>query len=127
MVVEIAVSLIAAAIVVLAAFLIPTLIQIRKAVAECERLLAQLNNEVPPLMKDVRILTEEARDGVEHASVLLHAVGEIGETVQHVNDAVRGQTDHLLKNLASMVVGLKAATTVVRQRKTKEGGDSHGG
>lgn len=127
MVVEIAVSLIAAAFVVLAAFLVPALIQIKKTVAQSERLLAQLNAEVPPLLKEVRILAEQARDGVEHASVLLHAVGEVGEAVQRVNDVVRGQSNNLLKNLASVAVGLKAAAAVVRQRMMQEGGDSHGG
>lgn len=126
MIVEIAVSLIAAALIILAIFLVPALNQAKRAVAESERLLAQLNASLPSLLEEVRILTKQARDNVEHTSVLLHAIGEVGETVQCINDVMRGQSEHLLKNLASMVVGLKAATRVVRQRVMKEGGDSHG-
>ena len=134
MILEIAVGALAAGFLVLVAFLVPTLLQIRKTVAESERLLARLNSELPPLLNEMRGMTEnvnalagQARDGVEHAAVLLHAVGELGETVQEVHETVQGKSGKLLVNLASVVAGVKAASAVVKERIHTEKGDSNGG
>jgi uncharacterized protein YoxC len=59
--------------------------------------------------------------------VLLHAVGEVGESVQQVHNVVRGSGGTLLTNVASMVAGFKAATQVVRERLKREGGSDNGG
>jgi len=134
MILEIVLGVLAAAVLVLVAFLVPTLLQVRKAVAESERLMASLNSELPSLLNEVRGMTEnvnaltgQAREGVEHASVLLHAVGEVGDTVQQVHETVRGKSGNLLVNLASVVAGVKAASAVVKDRIHKERGDSNGG
>jgi len=134
MIVEIAALLLATAFVVLVGYLVPTLIQLRKTIAESEQLLTRMSSELPSLVREMRAMTEnvnalvdQARDGVDHAAVFLHAVGEIGNTVQKVNETVRGKGGSLLVNVASMVAGLKAASTIVKERMNKNGGDSHGG
>jgi hypothetical protein len=71
-------------------------------------------------------LTDQARDGVKHASVLLHAVGEVGESVQQVHDVMRGSSGTLLTNVASLVAGVRAATRVMRERYREEG-EPHNG
>jgi uncharacterized protein YoxC len=132
--VEIAAMLVAVAFAVLVGFLVPLLMQVRKTVAESEQLLAKMNADLPPLVEELRAvsqqlnqLTEQARDGVEHAAVLLHAVGEVGESVQHVHNVVRGSSGTLLTNVASVLAGFKAATQVMRERYRKEGGPHNGG
>ena len=132
--IEIAAVLVAVAFVVLVGFLVPVLLQVRKTVAESEQLLAKMNADLPPLVGELRAvsqhlnqLTEQARDGVEHAAVLLHAVGEVGESVQHVHNVVRGSSGTLLTNVASVLAGFKAATQVMRERYRKEGGPYNGG
>jgi uncharacterized protein YoxC len=75
----------------------------------------------------VNQLTQQARDGVEHAAVLLHAVGEVGESVQQVHNVVRGSGGTLMTNVASVLAGFKAATQVMRERYRKEGGPHNGG
>ena len=134
MIVEIAALLIATAFAVLVGYLVPTLIQLRKTIAESEQLLTRMSSELPSLVREMRTMTEnvntlvdQARDGVDHAAVFLHAVGEIGDTVQKVNETVRGKSGSLLVNVASMVAGLKAASTIVKERMNKNGGDSHVG
>lgn len=134
MIVEIAAILVAVAFAVLVGYLVPVLIQVRKTVAESEQLLAKMNTEVPSLVAELRSmsrnlneLTDQARSGVEHASVLLHAVGEVGESVQQVHNVVRGSGGTLLANVASVVAGFKAATKVVRERMRHEGGPYNGG
>jgi uncharacterized protein YoxC len=131
--VEIAAGLAAVAFSVLVGFLVPILIRLRNTVAESERLLARMNADLPPLVSDLRAmshnlnaLTDQAREGVEHASVLLHAVGEVGESVQQVHDVVRGSSGSLLTNVASLVAGVRAATRVMRERYRQEG-EPHNG
>jgi uncharacterized protein YoxC len=133
-IVEIAAILVAVAFVLLVGFLVPVLIQVRKTVAESEQLLAKMNNDLPPLIGELRAvshnvndLTEQARMGVEHAAVLLHAVGEVGESVQHVHDVVKGSSGSMLTNMASVVAGFKAATKVMKERFREEGGHHNGG
>ncbi|MCS6304090.1 MAG: DUF948 domain-containing protein [Nitrospira sp.] len=133
-IVEIAALLVAVAFAVLVGYLVPVLMQIRKTVAESEQLLAKMNAEIPGLVAELRSMsqnlndvTNHARDGVEHAAVLLHAVGEVGESVQHVHNVVRGSSGTLLSNVVSMVAGFKAATKVVRERMKREGGTHNGG
>lgn len=133
-IVEIAALLVAVAFAVLVGYLVPVLMQVRKTVAESEQLLSKMNVEVPALVAELRAMsqnlndvTAQAREGVEHAAVLLHAVGEVGESVQQVHNVVRGSSGTLLSNVMSMVAGFRAATHVVRQRMKQEGGTHNGG
>ena len=133
-IVEMAAILVAVAFAVMVGYLVPMLIQVRKTVAESEQLLTKMNNDLPPLINELRSvshrvndLTEQARTGVEHAAVLLHAVGEVGESVQHVHNVVKGSSGSMLTNMASVVAGLRAATHVVKERFREEGGHHNGG
>ncbi len=132
--IEIAAMLVAIAFVVLVGYLVPVLIQLRKTVTESEQLLSKMSAEVPALVSELRSmshnlneLAEQARGGIEHASVLLHAVGEVGESVQQVHDVVRGSSGTLLAKAASVVAGVRAATQVMRARYRKEGEPHNGG
>jgi len=133
-IIEIAAILVTIAFVVLVGYLVPVMIQVRKTVAESEQLLAKMNHDLPPLIEELRSisrnmndLTEQARGGVEHAATLLHAVGEVGESVQQVHDVVKGSSGSMLTNVASVVAGLKAASKVVKERFREEGGNHNGG
>jgi uncharacterized protein YoxC len=133
-IVEVVAILIAIAFAVLVGYLVPLLIQLRKTVAESEQLLGKMSAEVPSLVSELRVmsqnvndLTDMARSGVEHAAVLLHAVGQVGESVQQVHNVVRGSSGSLLTNMVSVVAGIKAATHVVRERMKHEGGSHNGG
>jgi uncharacterized protein YoxC len=133
-IIEMAVILVAVAFAILVGYFVPMLIQVRKTVAESEQLLAKMNTDLPPLIGELRAmshrvndLTEQARMGVEHAAVLLHAVGEVGESVQQVHNVVKGSSGSMLANMASVVAGVKAATHVMKERFREEGGHHNGG
>ena len=133
MIVEIALCAGAGALVVAAGALVPLLIQLKRPVAESEHLLAQLNAELPLLLKEMRATTEhlnaliaQAQGGVEHAAVLLHAAGALGDTVQRVQQMVGGTSRSVWVSLASLVAGLKATTTVVTSHIHREG-ERHNG
>ena len=133
-IIEMAVILVAVAFAVLVGYFVPMLIQVRRTVAESEQLLTKMNTELLPLIGELRAmshrvndLTEQARMGVQHAAVLLHAVGEVGESVQHVHDVVKGSSGSMLSNMASVVAGFRAATHVLKERFREEGGHHNGG
>ena len=133
MIVEIALCVGAVALTVLVGALIPLLIQLRKPVAESEYLLVRMNAELPLLIKETRATTENlnalvehARGGVQHAAVLLHAAGALGDTVQRVHETVQRTSRSFLVNLASMVTGFRATTGVVKAHIHREGGTVNG-
>lgn len=127
-VVEAAALLAAVAFMVLVGFLIPVLIRVRKTVEESQRLLEKMNADVPPLVEELRTaskhfneLSQRARQGVEHATVLLHAVGEVGESVQLIHNVMKGSSGTLLTNVIGAVAGVRAAVRVMRERLRKNG------
>jgi hypothetical protein len=92
-----------------------------------------MNAELPLLLKEMRATTENlnalvehARDGVEHAAVLLHAAGTLGDTVQRVHETVQGTSRSFLVTLASMVAGFRATTGIVKTLIHREGGTVNG-
>lgn len=112
---------------VLVDLLVPLLIQLRKPVAESEYLLIRMNAELPLLLKEMRATTEHLNALVEHAVVLLHAAGALGDTVQRVHETVQGTSrSFLLVNLAGMVAGFRATTGVVKAHIHREGRTNNG-
>lgn len=133
MIVEIALCVGAVALAVLVGSLVSLLIQLRKPVAESEYLLVRINAELPLLLKEIRATTENlnalvehARGGVEHATVLLHAAGALGDSVQRVHETVQDTSQSFLVNLARMVAGVRATTGVIKAYIHREGGTVNG-
>ena len=133
MIVEIALCVGAVASAMLVGSLVPLLIQLRKPVAQSEYLLVRMNAELPLLLKEMRAamenlnrLIEHARGGVEHATVLLHAAGALGDTVQRVQETMQGTSRSFLIRLVSMVAGFKATTGVIKTHIHREEGAING-
>jgi len=133
MLIEIAGITAALAFAVLVGYVVYTLIQVRKTLVELQIVLVHMNSQLPPLLKDLRLMTEnvnalseQARDGMDHASVFLHAVGAVGETVEQMHGLVRGQGEGLASKLFSVVAGVKAASAVVKERFSKSHDEPNG-
>lgn len=133
--VDLAAIIVAVAFVVLVGYLVPTILQLKRTVGQSERLLIRLNHELPGLIKEVkgtneniRAITEQARVGIDRATVFLNAVGDVGQTVNHVHQAVKGKGGTLFTGLTSLLAGVKAATSVMKRRvhPDQEGGRYHG-
>jgi uncharacterized protein YoxC len=138
MVIEIAVGVVAAAAVVLVAFLVPVLIRLRKTAEESERLLRRINEDLPVLLKEatqavinMNQVATEVREGAARARVLGEAIGEIGETIHQMNGFTRSWTGRLLVNASSLLAGFRAAYGVLKEKSSsshhQEGGGSNGG
>lgn len=133
MILEAAAGVIALAFVVLVGYLVPVLIQARRAFVESQQLLARMNHELPPLITEWRSisrkldgLADQTHNGIQHAAVLLHAAGQVGESVQQVRNLVRGSRGSVVANLVSLMAGFRAAKDTVKGRM-KEGGIHNGG
>ena len=133
--VDLAAIIVAVAFVVLVGYLVPAILQLKRTVGQSERLLIRLNHELPGLIKDVkgtneniRAMTEQARLGVDRATVFLNAVGDVGQTVNHVHHAMKGKGGSILTGVTSLMAGVKAATSVMKRRvhKEQEGGKYYG-
>jgi uncharacterized protein YoxC len=137
MIIEIAAVIVAVAAVVLVAFLVSVLIRLRRTAEESERLLRQMNEDLPVLFKEatqaaqhINQVATEMREGAACARVLGEAIGEIGQTINDVHGAVRGGAGSLLTNLSSLLAGFRAAYGVFKQKSSshhQEGGGSNGG
>ena len=133
MLIDIAGTIAALAFAVLVGYVVYTLIQVRKTLVELQVGLAHMNSQLPSLLQDLRLMTEnvnalseQARDGIDHASVFLHAVGAVGETVEQVHGLVKGQGEGLVSKLFSVVAGVKAASAVVKERFSKSHDERNG-
>lgn len=133
MIVEIALCVIAVALSVMAIALAALSVQIRNALVASETVLANLNRELPSMFTEIRaavgrvnVLVDQTRGGVAHAVVLLHMAGTLGDTLQLVQRTVQGKGRSVLARLAGVVSGVRAATTVLKQRMHHEGGVSNG-
>jgi len=135
MFIEIAVGIIALAAVVLVAFLVPVLIQLRKTADESERLLRRMNEDLPVMFREatqaaqnMNQVASEMRDATSRARVLGNAIGEVGETINQVHGLVRGGAGTLLTNVGSLLAGFRAAYGVFTQKSEthQQGGSSNG-
>ena len=131
--IEFAVVVIAVAFVVLVGYVVPTVIQIRKTVSQSEQLLSQMNDALPGILKEVRqtnkniqAISMQAREGVERASVLMKAIGDVGQTVTQVHGVVRQRGLAVASNLVRVLLGMRAAATTIKDRVQKEGGQMNG-
>lgn len=127
--IDFAAVVVAVAFVVLVGYIVPTVIQVRKTATQAERLLSQVNAELPELLKEikqtnenVRVMSTQARDGVGRVSVLMNAIGEVGETVSQVHGVVRGKGESLVKNLVGVLVNLRAVALGLKDRAQKKEG-----
>lgn len=136
MVIDLAVGVMAVAVVALVAFLIPMFIQVRKTAEETERLLQRMNEELPVLFREamqaaqsMNLVATDMREGVAGIRVLGEAMGEIGQAVNRVNGLVRGGAGALGMNLSGLLAGFRAAYGVLKQKTQShhQGGHTNGG
>lgn len=127
--IELAAVIIAVALVVLVSFIIPTVIQVRKTASQAEQLLSQVNTELPGILKEikqtnenVRAMSDQARQGMGRATVLMHAIGDVGETVNQVHGMIRGQSASLAKNVVKLLGGVRAVLLSIKERTQQREG-----
>lgn len=81
---EVALAVLAAAAVVLVAFAVPTLVQIRRAARNAELTLAALEREIRPLASQLHVLLQEGRDLLQRGNKELGELARFTVTADEV-------------------------------------------
>ena len=110
------------------------MIQVRKTVAESEQLLAKMNDDLPPLIGELRAMSHNMNESDQTSPRGSRACcgppargrgsGGIGSTRARCRE---GFERNDVTNVASVVAGFKAATQVVKERFRDKGGHHNGG
>ncbi|HET6419662.1 MAG TPA: DUF948 domain-containing protein [Geobacteraceae bacterium] len=126
-IVAIAALVIAIIFVVLAFFLIPVLLEIKKTAATVRTYITDVDSELKPILREMRELTMDLRalaDSIASRSddvrTFMTAVGETGRNVSRIN-AVIGDVADVFCRSSLWMTGLKAAGRYVIHRIAKKG------
>ncbi len=103
------------------------LLEIQKALSEGKEALKAIRIEVSPVFKELREAAEcvhaiarEAQASFQHSTVLLHALGDLGEYFQKLQEEMRGKSKGWITNLLVIGAGLRTAATVFQKQTQKE-------
>ena len=128
---DVAAMVIVVAVLVLTGYLVATLIQVRRVVRQSERLLSEINDALPAILRDtkrtsenIQIVSARVRESVEEASVLVHAIGDVGKTVNRVHGIFREKGATLLMRLMRMASGVRAVADTIKGRVQSKGGNN---
>jgi uncharacterized protein YoxC len=130
MLIGLAAVLIAITFAILAAFLIPAVIEIRKTAIALREFTVNAENELKPVLHELQnTLTElkglagEAAARADEVRSFTEALGETGRNLRTINSVV-GTVAGLLANTSAWAVGAKAAGKTILEclsKKRKEG------
>lgn len=110
--------------------LVPVLLAVRRVAERTERVLALVEQELPPLagevrglVEDVRALSQEARGEVVRLAELAERARDVSAGVSRVLAAVTGLTR--AGQLVGVAAGIKTGLDVFLHRLRKTQGDDH--
>lgn len=114
------------AFVVLVVYLVLTLIQLRRTLVRIDEFVVNTDRELTPLLASLRESSERLKEmlgqlqqGVRRAEGLLEAIGEVGDTIHAVNDAIRNGVHRYLDQILAMWAGIKTFSKFFRQHHTE--------
>jgi uncharacterized protein YoxC len=126
-IVAIAALVIAIVFVVLAGFLIPALIEIRKTAVTVRTYITDVESQLQPILKELRELTTDLRtlaDSVasrtDEVKTFMTAIGDTGRNISRINVAI-GDVASIFFRSSLWITGLKAAGRYVINRIAKKG------
>lgn len=129
---DVALMVIIAAVLVITGCLVAVLIWVRRTAVQSERLLSQVNDALPEILREirrtsenVRIVSARARESAEETRVLVQAVGDVGRTVNRVHDVLHEKGATVMGRLMQVVSGIRAMASTVSDRIHK-GGKTNG-
>jgi uncharacterized protein YoxC len=126
MLIGLAAAVVAITLVVLAAFTIPAIIEIRKTAASLREFIACADSELKPVLHelhqtitDLKIIVEVAATKTEDVKSFMEALGETGRNLRTINHVV-GTVAGVLATSSAWVVGAKAAGGFILERLSKK-------
>jgi len=126
MLIDLAVVLIAITIIVLAAFTIPAVIEIRKTAVALREFTLNAENELKPVLHELHKTLAELKSFAEMTTArgddvrsFMEALGETGRNLRTINSVV-GTVAGFLANTSVWAVGAKAAGKLILERLSKK-------
>ena len=126
MLISLAAVLVAITLVVLAAFLIPAFIEIRKTAASLREFIECTDSELKPLLHELhqtitelKIIAEVAASKSEDMKTFMEALGDTGRNLRTINHVV-GSAAGVLATSSAWVVGARAAGKLILERLSKK-------
>lgn len=114
--------------VAVAFFLIRALNQVKRTIANLENSIKSLEKEVTPLVKNLKDTSEsvnhilaQAQERFNQMEALFQTLKESARIVSVINRVLNGGVTSTLVNLAGLTVGVKAAGRTLFKRKTEGG------
>lgn len=127
-IVGISVLIMALTLVVLAAFMIPAFIEIRRTATAVRSFLVCTESELRPALQDLQValadlktLTAEASTKTEDVKTFMEALGETGRNLRTINRVV-GSVSGALASSSLWVTGARVAGKLILERIKKKRG-----
>jgi uncharacterized protein YoxC len=112
--------------VVLAAFMIPAIIEIRKAAASLREFITCADSELKPVLHELhqtitelKIIAEVAASKSEDMKTFMEALGDTGRNLRTINHVV-GSVAGVLATSSAWVVGARVAGRCILERLSKK-------
>lgn len=126
MLISIAIVVMAVTLVVLAAFMVPAFIEIRKTAAAMREFVACTESELKPVLHELHItlnelkgITEGAAAKTEDVKLFMEALGDTGRNLRTINNVV-GAVAGVLANSAAWITGARVAGTFILERLSRK-------
>jgi uncharacterized protein YoxC len=126
MLIGLAAVVVAITLVVLAAFTIPAIIEIRKTTASLREFITCADSELKPVLHELhqtiaelKIIAEVAASKSEDMKTFMEALGDTGRNLRTINHVV-GSVAGVLATSSAWVVGARAAGKLILERLSKK-------
>ena len=125
MLIDLAVVVSAITLVVIAAFLIPAVIELRKTAIALREFTANAENELKPVLNELHVTLAELKNFAEMTTArrddvrsFMEALGDTGRNLRTINHVV-GTVAGVLASTSVWAVGAKAAGKMILERLSK--------
>lgn len=110
--------------VLIAAFLVPLLIQARNTAQRIDEFLHEAQRDLLPMLREMREASERLNKASANAGNLVESMSEAGETIHRVNEFLQHDMGRYVGNAAGLWLGIRAASKVfLKQMKQQQGGE----
>lgn len=125
---SIAVVVMAVTLVVLACFMIPAFMEVRRTATAVREFLDCIEKDIKPVLNDMhdtltdlKVITEEAATKAEDVKIFMEELGNAGRNIRTINTVVGGVTGFLSKSSIWMT-GAKVAGKLIADKIFKKRG-----
>ena len=134
---EISLLIIAIAVVLLIAFLIPALIQLRSSIQQLEKVTKKVDSRLPKILENVEQIstnvndiTQSGKDQVQTLGSSVNQIRSMVDDVVQIEQNIKSKVDHrLINSISTLSAGVKAAQVffnVMKYRNSKDNENING-